>query len=75
MWSGSLYFGNFLGPTIAGFLVEAYGFSYTSVLYWAFYLVVLVLDCAVIVYYNCIVAAAGGGGKGKEKKDLYQRIE
>ena len=50
MWSSSLYFGNFVGPTLAGFLVEAKGFSRASVTYWALYVVVLIVDCVAVVY-------------------------
>ena len=41
-----------MGPTLTGFLVEAYGFSYASVTYWALYVAVLIVDC-VAVGYNC----------------------
>ena len=31
MWSSSYYLGNFLGPTVGGLLVDAYGFAWTAI--------------------------------------------
>ena len=42
MWTSSLYLGNFFGPTIAGFAVEAWNFKTASIIYWSAYLLVLV---------------------------------
>jgi len=33
MWTTSFYFGNFLGPSIAGVSVENFGFRWTSVIF------------------------------------------
>ena len=44
LWSGTLYLGGFLGPTVAGVLVDAYGFRTATILYWALYLLATVLD-------------------------------
>ncbi len=58
--------GGFLGPTIAGFLVDAYGFRSTTILYWALYLVAIVID-ACDLGYNVKM--------GNNKKSLeYQKL-
>lgn len=44
LWSGTLYLGGFLGPTVAGVLVDAYGFRTATILYWALYLLATVVD-------------------------------
>jgi MFS family permease len=44
MWSTSFYLGNFLGPTIAGFLVDAFGFRSASIVFFAAFLVIIVVD-------------------------------
>ena len=31
MWSTAFYFGNFIGPTVAGIVVEKYGFRATTI--------------------------------------------
>jgi hypothetical protein len=41
MWSASFYLGNFLGPTVAGFLVEAYGFRQSTVVFFSILIVIL----------------------------------
>ena len=50
LWSGTLYLGGFLGPTIAGLIVDAYGFRTTTVLYWALYLLAVVVDVGDVAY-------------------------
>ena len=50
MWSSSFYFGNFLGPTLAGVLVESSGFRQATILYWALYLVFGVIDVCELTY-------------------------
>ena len=44
MWTSSLYLVCFAGPTIAGYLVEWYDFRITTILFWASYLVLFVVD-------------------------------
>ncbi len=44
MWSTSFYLGNFLGPTIAGFLVDAWGFRQSTVVFFSLFLVMIVVD-------------------------------
>ena len=84
LWSGTLYFGGFLGPTIAGqrsqmfqstynvvtlvtknihikagviissavagFMVDVYGFRTTTLLYWALYIVSMIVDMVELAY-------------------------
>ncbi len=44
MWVTSLYMGNFLGPTVAGFLVDAFGFRASSTVFFAAFLLILIVD-------------------------------
>ena len=44
MWSASFYLGNFIGPTAAGFLVDAYGFEWTSFVFLSFNCFILSVD-------------------------------
>ena len=44
MWSASFYIGNFIGPTAAGFLVDAYGFEWTTVVFFSFNCFILLVD-------------------------------
>ena len=50
MWSTSFYLGNFLGPTVAGFLVEAYGFRNSTILFFSLLIVILVVDVFELAY-------------------------
>jgi MFS family permease len=50
MWSTSFYLGNFLGPTIAGFLVEAWGFRQATVLFFSLFLVMIFVDIIELLY-------------------------
>ena len=44
MWSTAFYFGNFLGPTVAGITVDLYGFRTTTVGFFALLCIILVVD-------------------------------
>lgn len=50
MWSTSFYFGNFLGPTIAGFVVESVGFRATTIGFFVIYVAILVVDFFELFY-------------------------
>ena len=50
MWSTSFYLGNFLGPTIAGFLVDAYGFRSSSIVFFSAFIVILIVDFCELAY-------------------------
>ncbi len=44
MWTTSFYLGNFIGPTMAGLLVEGSGFAVTSSIFMGVYMLMIVLD-------------------------------
>ena len=44
MWTGSFYLGAFVGPTMAGLLMENYGFKFTSMIFSIFFVVSLIFD-------------------------------
>ena len=51
IWSASSYFGNFIGPTVSGFLVEAYGFEWTSMSFFGLYGFILLVDTCELTYH------------------------
>lgn len=44
IWLSAFSLGNFVGPTIAGALVETEGFRNTTLIFFSLYLVMLILD-------------------------------
>ena len=50
IWLSAFSLGNFVGPTIAGALVETEGFRNTTLIFFALYLVMLVLDVFEAIY-------------------------
>ena len=44
MWSTAFYFGNFLGPTVAGVTVDLYGFRATTVGFFVLMCLMLIVD-------------------------------
>ena len=50
MWSASFYIGNFIGPTVAGFLVDAYGFKWTTMVFFGMYGFILLVDIFELTY-------------------------
>ena len=44
VWTLSFFLGNSVGSTLSGFLVDAYGFEWTTVVFFAFYCIMLVVD-------------------------------
>ena len=49
LWTSSFYLGNFLGPTLAGVLVDSYGFRWSTQIFFFCYitnLIATVLDLA-----------------------------
>ena len=44
VWTLSFFLGNSVGSTLSGFLVDAYGFQWTTVVFFAFYCIMLVVD-------------------------------
>jgi MFS family permease len=50
MWSTAFYLGTFLGPTIAGFLVEWKGFRFSTIPSFVLLIVILCVDLVELVY-------------------------
>ena len=48
-WASSFHLGNFIGPTIAGFLVESIGFRATSFVYLLFFATMAIIDLGFVV--------------------------
>ena len=44
MWTASFFLGNFAGPTFAGFLVEHYGFRFTTFVFLVLNIVIFAID-------------------------------
>ncbi len=49
MWVASYHLGNFVGPTTAGFVVEAVGFRSTTLYFFVPFVVMAVVDLIVLV--------------------------
>ena len=54
LWSSSFYLGSFLGPSVAGFLVDAYGFEWTGVIFSILYGIAICINACEIGYTFCI---------------------
>ncbi len=50
LWSSSFYLGNFLGPTISGFVVEAIGFSWTATTFVPVFVIMFCANLAELIY-------------------------
>ena len=50
MWSASFYIGNFIGPTVAGFLVDAYGFEWTTMVFFGVYVFISSVDIGELTF-------------------------
>ncbi len=53
MWSASFYIGNFIGPTVSGFLVDAYGFEWTTIVFVGLYAFILIIDISELTFNVC----------------------
>lgn len=56
MFASCLFFGNFAGPTMAGFLVQYLSFPMASLIFWVFYLAILCMNASDLVYHMKIKA-------------------
>ena len=54
MWSATFYLGTFIGPTLAGVLVDWYGFKFTSILYSALFVLAIALNIVEIIYKSIV---------------------
>ena len=50
MWSSTFYFGNFVGPTASGFLVESFGFRSTTLIFFCLFAFIIFLDSCQLIY-------------------------
>ena len=50
MWNAAYYFGDFLGATLAGISVDAYGFRQTTVYFWGLLCASLILDLFELIF-------------------------
>ena len=50
MWTSTFYLGNFVAPTIAGFIVENFGFKSTTLVFFGFYAFIILLDSCQLAY-------------------------
>ena len=50
MWTSSFYLGQFIGPTVSGFLVEAYGFEWATVFFFGTYVFISIVDICELAY-------------------------
>jgi len=77
LWTSAFAFGNFLGPTVGGPLVDWLGFTGTTPVLQAWAGVMLLTDIWVLLTRGC---SQGQGelqlrNKGGSERDLYQRLE
>ena len=64
MWSASFYIGNFIGPTVSGFLVDAYGFEWTTIVFVGLYAFILIVDISELTFNVC-----------RSKRNMYRGYE
>ena len=64
MWSASFYIGNFIGPTVSGFLVDAYGFEWTTIVFFGLYTFILIVDISELTFNLC-----------RAKRNMYKGYE
>ena len=50
-WLGSMHLGNFVGPTVAGFLVEAMGFRQSTLYFQILYAILCVSDSLELAWH------------------------
>eukprot|EP00095_Tigriopus_kingsejongensis_P008420 maker-scaffold1403_size43014-snap-gene-0.10 protein:Tk08420 transcript:maker-scaffold1403_size43014-snap-gene-0.10-mRNA-1 annotation:"chromaffin granule amine transporter" len=53
IWMSAFALGNFIGPTIAGFIVELKGFEFTTLLFLCIYAFMVILDSLEVLYLCC----------------------
>ena len=64
MWTISFNLGNFVGPTVSGFLVEDIGFPNTTMVFVAMYLVMVCVNTTELIITR----------KKHAKQNLYREI-
>ncbi len=66
LWTGSFYLGNFLGPTIAGFIVEQRGFRVAAAFFFVLDLVLAASDIVAVALLGKKDAAVPSTNSAKE---------
>ena len=73
MWSSSFYLGNFLGPTVAGIMVENFGFQLTTLIVFSLFIFIIIVDSLELNYYLKFVTVSKKQGYiefDKDKKNI-----
>jgi hypothetical protein len=50
MWSAAFYLGNFIGPTVSGISIDAFGFEWTTTILFGVYIFILIVDLLELFY-------------------------
>ena len=53
IWTSAFALGNFIGPTVSGFLVDAYGFEWTTIVFVGLYAFILIVDISELTFNVC----------------------
>ena len=64
-WMSAFALGNFVGPTLAGIIVQEVGFNVTTTIFFGLYCIMLVVDLIVAVVV----------GNGNQLRYQYQQID
>ena len=69
LFASCLFLGNFVGPTLSGFLVEQLDFPTASLIFWCFFLLIAALNSIDLVYHMRM------GYSHKNYRDGYQNLD
>ena len=50
MWIASMYVGSLIGPSVAGLLVDAYGFAWTTIVFFGLYSFITIVDICILTF-------------------------
>ena len=50
MWSACQYFARFIGPTLAGFLVDNYGFEWATIVFFGISCLAIIADLCELTF-------------------------
>jgi len=75
MWSSSFYLGNFLGPTVAGILVESFGFRLTTLIVFSLFIFMFIVDSLELSYYFKYVIVVVPKKQGYIEFDEHNKTE
>ena len=69
LWNASFHLGNFVGPTVSGFMVEAWGFRSTTVVFLCVFVVMGFVDLCELCFH------LGKRARGRRRRDGYEKIK